>query len=698
MRGGVIALLGFAACGGPPSAPGDAGAPDGAAGPDAPEQPEQPTVLSVMSVEPDHGPFTGGTVAIVRGTNFDSPAVVYVGGRMVEPTYQTYVDPTRIQIVTPAGEPGPADVQVVLGDESAVREEAFTYDAFYVDPNRGSTAGGTVVSVVGQGTSFDDTTTVTVGGAPLADLEFVSATRMTGRTPPGEEGFADVEVATSEDMYGADGAFEYFSAVDPLFGGLGGGPIVGTLTVTVVDLMTDDFIEGAYVIVGDDETTPYQGLTDAEGKIVFSGDFEPPVSVTAYAESASPCSTYLPATIDSFDASEVLLFLASNPILSKECAGPPPGGILAGRVDGVIAFGGPTGVGSTDWSLVPEPGAGQFRCAHAESTRWNHWTPNPDPGPEAWMIYDEGAEATAWAFTLYPVRPGTMAVVAFAGHCVDGPDGLPVMTAAYAMGVQRGVVVGPGDSVDADVIMDIQLDEEAEVSLDDPPPQDATLGPTAYTLDVLMDLGGDGMLWLADARRTLAPSLPAATVGSLAPLAGPSLYDASYMFVASAATPRDLGGGATTPASPVEGFDAFLASSPFSVRVERGVTGIASPVVIGSFMGVPAPVDPISGGTITDLHMEWLNAGATASLNQVLLVDSGGSLAWWAIIDGPVTEYDLPDLTAAGFAPVPPQYMTWVIWEIHKPDYDFNLFTYGDVLRETLWDGFAATAYLVYWP
>ncbi|MEK6609027.1 MAG: IPT/TIG domain-containing protein [Myxococcota bacterium] len=685
----LVAL--FAACGGDGAggAPEDMDAGAVAIEPDAAEREERdPTVLSVGSVDPDHGPFTGGTEVVVRGTAFEAGAVVSIGGRVVEPAFQELIDPTRIRVVAPPGEPGPSDVEVAQGDTRARAEDAFTYDAFTVDPARGSIVGGTFVTIVGQGTAWGEDTEVTIGGAALRDLEVRSASEIAGITPAGDAGFADVVVSASAGEHEARDAFEYFDSVDPVWGGLGGEALdaVGALQVTVRDFVTGLPIPGAFVIVGDDSDTEFQGLADDAGEITFVGDIALPASVTAAADA------YVTGSIEAFDVTEAVVLLI--PIVPPMPGG-GGGGILAGRVSGVMQFGGPTGAGSTDWTLVPEPGPGQYLCAHADTSQYHHFAPNPDPGDDAWMFFDEDGGVTAWGFDLYPVRIGTMAVYALAGLCEDVVDDEgnpgPVMVAGYVMGIQRGVVVGPGESVDVDLVMDIPLIHTIDVTWVDPPPM-GFAGPDTYTLDVALDLGGDGVIVRRDSRRALDPSDLTVSVPRQASLSGASLFDASYLFVASVATTA-FGALAT----PVDDFAGV--GNPFSVVIRRGVTDFEGGVIIDGFLGIPEPVDPTFGGTIVDRRLAFANPGAPSSINQSVLIDEAGALAWWSIIEGGVTEYTVPDLVeAGGFAPMPPQLLTWVVWESHLPSYDFDTFNYSQVLREVLWDAYAADAFLIFWP
>ena len=176
--------------------------------------------LLVTRVAPDHGPFIGGNSAIVRGSGFTNEAFVTVGGRLVQPADTRLLDANRLAIVLPAGEPGPADVTVMVGDAEATLPDGYFYDDIYLDPSRGSTAGGTFVTLIGTGAPFTAGDTLTFGGAPCTDINLVSPTRLTCLTPPGPVSTVDVTLTRSEDgstttIEGATAEGDAFSLVLP---------------------------------------------------------------------------------------------------------------------------------------------------------------------------------------------------------------------------------------------------------------------------------------------------------------------------------------------------------------------------------------------------------------------------------------------------------------------------------------------------
>lgn len=76
-----------------------------------------------------------------------------------------------------------------------------------ITPAEGPTAGGTPVTLAGTG--FAGATGFTVGGVAASEFVVVSATAITGTTPAGTEGAADVVVNSTEGSATLVGGFTY---------------------------------------------------------------------------------------------------------------------------------------------------------------------------------------------------------------------------------------------------------------------------------------------------------------------------------------------------------------------------------------------------------------------------------------------------------------------------------------------------------
>ena len=92
-------------------------------------------------MEPGTGPFSGGTSATVRGSGFDDSVQIHIGGIAVQPGQIKRDGKNRITIVVPAGQVGPADIEVTRGDTTVVLPSGFVYSALAVSPHPPGWAG-----------------------------------------------------------------------------------------------------------------------------------------------------------------------------------------------------------------------------------------------------------------------------------------------------------------------------------------------------------------------------------------------------------------------------------------------------------------------------------------------------------------------------------------------------------------------------
>ncbi|RME19942.1 MAG: hypothetical protein D6806_17375, partial [Deltaproteobacteria bacterium] len=94
--------------------------------------------LSLVRVEPDSGSQAGGTYVVLYGSGFAPGARVYFGG--AEATVVQVESENRMSARTPRGNPGEVDVEIRLGDDSALLEAGFSY--FDPKNDRGGASGG----------------------------------------------------------------------------------------------------------------------------------------------------------------------------------------------------------------------------------------------------------------------------------------------------------------------------------------------------------------------------------------------------------------------------------------------------------------------------------------------------------------------------------------------------------------------------
>ena len=161
---------------------------------------------TVTSIAPNNGTTSGGTSVNITGTGFLSGATVSVGGTSA--TGVSVVSSTSITATTPTHSAGTASVVVTNTDGlSGTLSGGFTYSAVNpapsvtaINPNNGSTDGGTAVTVTGTG--FLAGATLTIGGTTAPGASVVSATSITATTPAHGAGPVDVVVTNSDGKKG----------------------------------------------------------------------------------------------------------------------------------------------------------------------------------------------------------------------------------------------------------------------------------------------------------------------------------------------------------------------------------------------------------------------------------------------------------------------------------------------------------------
>ncbi|MFT5435223.1 MAG: hypothetical protein ACI9OJ_005940, partial [Myxococcota bacterium] len=124
-------------------------------------------------------------------------------------------------------------------------------------------------------------------------------------------------------------AFTYF---DPktTFGGTAGGPMNGSVNVTVLDGLTAQPVPEAFVLVGSDGATNHQGLTNDDGQVTLSGP-----DLFGSRELSISKEGYVTYSVVHFNADSVTVFL-------KQLAQPEPAlptaalpGLINGKVIGL---------------------------------------------------------------------------------------------------------------------------------------------------------------------------------------------------------------------------------------------------------------------------------------------------------------------------------------------------------------------------
>lgn len=131
---------------------------------------------------------------LIEGANFQNGATVKFGD--VAAVSVTVNSSTSISAAAPAHAAGPVAITVTNLDlQTAVSSTNYVYEIpgpaiTSITPSTGPTSGGTAITI--DGSNFANGLTAAIGGLPLANIQVVSATKMTAATPTGPVDFSGV--------------------------------------------------------------------------------------------------------------------------------------------------------------------------------------------------------------------------------------------------------------------------------------------------------------------------------------------------------------------------------------------------------------------------------------------------------------------------------------------------------------------------
>ena len=194
---------------------------------------------AVTGVSPASGSPAGGSSVTITGAQLAGATAVHFGSA---PATFHVTSTTKVTATSPAATAGgTVDVTVTTPTGTSVTsaKDQFTYSApaptvSSVSPAGGPTAGGTSVTITGNG--FSGATAVHFGANPASSVTVVSNTRITATAPAGSAGTVDVTVTTAggTSATGANDHFTYgpsVSGVSP-----GSGTVQGGTSVTITGL------------------------------------------------------------------------------------------------------------------------------------------------------------------------------------------------------------------------------------------------------------------------------------------------------------------------------------------------------------------------------------------------------------------------------------------------------------------------------
>jgi hypothetical protein len=467
------------------------------------------------------------------------------------------------------------------------------------------------------------------------EVTFVDAATLTARTPPGAVGPADLVVLGGQGAAVLQAGYTYFDPTS-VYGGTSGGRVIGAVNVSVLDGATGDRLSGAFATLAVSGTTLYQGITDRNGQVVFSG---PDLSGRQVATAAK--EGYSASTVVAFDAENVTVFL--SPLSVSFGVGPGPElGIIRGVVKS--AFKG-----------IPPPPEGFIKAVLVTSTMADRFTPNPQAQGVVAVLTDTTAEDAPYEIFT---RNGDLAVYALAGHLnAEGTVFVP-----FQMGIHRYVFVPDGGFLEGvDVTMDAALNATLDARLLTPPPLDPE-GPTAYRMRVFLELGIDGVVtFFQIPESTLEPRV----VQEHLPVVGGSIAGSTYTVVAGA-------------------YNVFDGQeySPLSVYTKKGIVDLQGPVEIGPFMGLATPIRPGDAEYLDGNRFAFgLVDPPTPSFSLLYVLRPSGlgfTSIWEVILPAEVREVQVPDLPSlAGLVGLPPnEVLYWVVIPVLGPPFAIDAFDY----------------------
>jgi hypothetical protein len=164
---------------------------------------------SVTAVVPASGPLSGMQVVTIVGTSFGNNDVVSISLHDRTPLSITWISSTEIHVLTRSrATAGSGPVSVVTASSGSGGGQTYTYNPLPVlsaaVPALVPQAGGTLVTIVGTDLGSNDVT-VSVGGAPVAGLTWLSATAVRVLTPA-RAAAGSVSVQLSSTLFGASAA------------------------------------------------------------------------------------------------------------------------------------------------------------------------------------------------------------------------------------------------------------------------------------------------------------------------------------------------------------------------------------------------------------------------------------------------------------------------------------------------------------
>lgn len=618
--------------------------------------------MTVDGISPDRGPASGGTAVRITGTGFVAGVEVRIAD--VPLADVQVVSDTEITARTVAGAGGVHDV-VVRGPEGrATLADAFTFEEPFeiirVEPNEGSIAGNTYVTVLGRG--FTGEAAVQFGGidglAPVVENGGVIGVR----TQPNPSGRVDVDVQIAGGQARLPLAFEFY---DPrlVTGGAWGGAIEGSVNVALMNFNGDP-LPGMVVQLGYEADPRYRGVTDDNGLATISS----PEIRGAQTVTAGGVDVEF-VTFMELNARNLTMIASAHPSIAPPDApvfpcppDPPPAPAVTGRI---FKFKSP---------LDPVSRPGWQPLVQITYTQPSVFATNPpEPPTQTAFVFADGQE-----YRIDVMRAGTVAVYAILGDY--NPE--TQQFEPRRMGIARSVPVAPGvvtENIDID--LDIPLTASTLLRLDDPP--DQAPNPTINAIFPFLNMGSDGVI----------PFPVVAIQGDGAILIDglPAVAEDEFIYMGGSFAWDQTTGQLRNPYS----LNLVETAAPF----EEGVD-------LGPYLEMPQNVRPKAGELIVNGELSWDQGGPTPDITVINVVDigaaggqccidanmngqcddgeplQGGALPQqfnrWSIYgEGGLQSYHMPPMPAPLQAFEPPRAYGYLIQQAIAPRFDYREFIYN---------------------
>jgi hypothetical protein len=631
---------------------------------------------ALLGVNPAHGPFRGGGLAVLRGNGFSSSVRVWFGDNEVPHERVVANRADRVQVEVPAGVPGGVPVTTQNGDDVETRRVlagGYHYDSFFAQPERGPTAGGSTLTLVGSGTAWTTETTVELDGARCEVLavrgDSGGQQELDCRLPANGEGQKSISITTAGASESLLGGFTYEVGALPA-GGLSGAPIAGDLNVYVTSSGGTP-LPGAYVILGNSFDLARLGQagsgvrqTDAAGSAPFKGEVNGPVMVTVAAKCFQPF-TLVAVGVDTLRAE-------LTPVASPDCGDslPPLFGGSPSRpvtLSGELVWGGALELARAGWVNVPAPAdPAELRSAYV-------FQPSGDPEnrfrlPRAENAITQASPGQAgYAFSL-TTGSGSRTLYALAG--IENRTVDPPRFTAYSLGMLRGIYADPGETIEGlSIAMDITLDQALTLELEEPTPSGR--GPDRLNVNAAVRTSDQGFL--------LLPNL-----STQAPVPGSS----SLSLVGLPALMRGLEGSEyTVSVRAVTGTGASLPQSVLPLITAREAS---QPIAVRSFVPVPtlSVGSTPEGSWNRSLAVSWTDRGRSVDLIQYSISSGSGLISWSVTAPANVLSFELPDLSSLPQGDLLPGAIDVVVSLAGLSDFDYGKLEQAD-LRRAAWQAYA---------